>query len=267
MRDPLALSGRGFGTYLHAVEPTLGPLDPDDDLVVGYEDDIGSTTDRVYVLRGTGTRPRGPGLTARMFAIGRDVRIELVTTYRNTEFGAQVVSIGDRDGDGAADLAIAAYRNLNGAGQVLIISGDTLGTAGVARTTDPGVVLTTIQGAAGMRLGAALVARDELSEDDVDGDGLRDLIVGAVTGGVARLYVWFGGTLPLGTTSIATAGTSIAGPSVFGFSSARPHGPAGQALWAGDLNGDGLDDVCWASPYDNATGLDGAFAVQVDLAP
>ena len=164
----------------------------------------------------------------------------------------------------AADLAISAYRNLNGAGQVLIIDGTTIGNSGVAKTTDPGVVLTTIQGASGQRVGAVLVAHDELSDDDVDGDGRRDLMVGAVSGGGARLFVWFGGTLPLGTTTIATAGTSIAGPSVFGFNSARPQGPAGQALWAGDLNGDGLDDVCWASPYDNSTMLDGAFAVLLD---
>jgi hypothetical protein len=217
----------------------------------------------VYVIRGNGTRPTAP-LTQRAFAIGRDVRIDLVTSYRITELGAQAVAIADHDGDGAADLAISAYRNLSEAGQVLIVDGDTVGINGVARTNQPGVVLTTIQGASGMRLGAALVAHDELSDDDIDGDGLADLMVGALTGGVAHLYVWFGGTLPLGTTSIATAGASIAGPSVFRFNSARPHGPAGQARWVGDLDGNGLDDVCWASPYDNTTSLDGAFAVLLD---
>lgn len=264
--DPLGLTGRGFGTYLHAVGPTRGPLDLDDDLVVAYEDDILTTGDSLWVIRGNGTRPTA-SLTQRAAITGRDVRIDLVSTFRNTEFGAQAVSISDHNGDGAADLAIAAYRNLNAAGQVLVIDGDVIGTGGVAKTTDSGVVLTTIQGTSGMRVGAVLVTRDGGSDDDVDGDGLADLLVGAVSGGVARLFVWFGGTLSPGLMSVGSAGSSIAGPSVFGFSTVQPHGPAGQARWVGDLNGDGLNDICWASPYDNATGLDGAFAVLTDALP
>jgi hypothetical protein len=147
---------------------------------------------------------------------------------------------------------------------VLIIDGDTIGTGGVARTTDPGIVLTTIKGAPGARLGAVLVDHDPRSHDDIDGDGLEDLIVGALSGGVGRLYMWFGGTLPFGDTTTASAGTAIAGPAVFGFSPAQPRGPAGQARWVGDLNGDGLSDVCWASPYDNGSGFDGAFAALLD---
>jgi hypothetical protein len=266
MPDPLALPGRNLGTYLHAVGPTAGPLDPDDDLVVAYEDDIGSVGESLYILRGNGERPTAP-LTQRAFTVGRDVRIDLVTSYPITEFGAQAVSIADLDGDGSSDIAISAYRNLNGAGQVLVIDGDTVGTDGVAKTNQPGVVLTTIQGSSGMRLGAVLAAHDARSSNDIDGDGAADLLVGGVVSNVARLFVWFGGTLPRGSTTPATAAASIIGPSVFGFSSARPHGPAGQARWAGDLNGDGLDDLCWSSPYDNATGLDGAFAVLFDGAP
>lgn len=270
MPDPLAQPGRGFGAYLHAVAPTRGPLDTDDDLIIGYTDDTATAGDSVYVVRGNGTRPAA-SLTQRAFAIGRDVRIDLATIYRNTEFGSQAIAIADENGDGARELVISAYRNLNGAGQVLVIDGDTLGTNGIARTTDPGVVWTTVQGAPGMRLGAALAERDARSaippRDDVDGDGLADLIVGGTVGNVAHLFVWFGGSLPAGATSIGTASIAIAGPPTFAFSSARPQGPAGQVRWAGDLNGDGLDDVCWSSPYDNANSLDGGFVVLSDDRP
>ncbi len=264
--DPLAQPGRGFGTYLHAVGPTRGPLDADDDLVVAYEDDVDSSGESLYVIRGNGTRPTAP-LTLRAFVTGRDVRVDLVTVYKITEFGAQAVTIADHNGDGASDLAISAYRNLNGAGQVLVIDGDAIGNSGVATTTQPGVVLTTIQGASGTRLGAVIVADDGRSDIDLDGDEQGDLLIGALSGNIGHLYVWYGGTLPSGTTSVATAGAVIPGPAVFAFNSARPHGPSSQGRWVGDLNGDGLDDVCWASPYDNATSLDGAFVILSDGLP
>jgi hypothetical protein len=265
MPDPLSL-GHNFGTYLHAVEPTRGQLDTDDDLVVGYADQITSRADSVYVLRGNGTRP-APGLSLRPFTVGRDVRIDFTSATNNAELGAQAISIPDENDDGAAELVISAYRDASNMGQVYVIDGDVVGTGGVARATDAGVVLTSIRGVSGMRLGAVLIARDAQSVDDIDGDGGRDLAVGGLQGGSGRLFVWFGGTLPSGLTSTATAGTSIAGPTVFAFNNARPQGPAGQGRWVGDLNGDGLDDVCWASPYDNSTSLDGAFAILLDLLP
>lgn len=255
MPDPLAQPGRGFGTYLHAVGPTRGPLDADDDLIIGYADDAATAGDSVFLVRGDGARPAA-SLTQRALATGRDVRIDLVTLYRNTEFGSQAVAIADANGDGARDVAISAYRNGNGAGDVFVIDGDTLGTNGVARTTDPGVVSTLLGGAPGSHFGAALEG-----SDDVDGDGLADLIVGGTRGDVAHLFVWFGGTLPAGVTSAATAGLAIAGPPTFKFQSARPQGPAGQVRWVGDLDADGLADVCWSSPYDNANALDGGFVV------
>jgi len=220
----------------------------------------------VYVLRGNGTRP-GPGLSLRPFTADRDVRIDVTSATNNAELGAQAISIPDQNADGAAELVISAYRDASNMGQVYVIDGDVVGTGGVARVTDPGVVLTSIRGASGMRLGAVLIARDALSADDIDGDGARDLAVGGLLGTSGYLFVWFGGTLPPGLTSTATAGTTIAGPSVFAFNNARPQGPAGQGRWVGDLNGDGLDDVCWASPYDNSTSLDGAFAILLDLLP
>src|SRR5262249_22341410 len=151
------------------VGPTQGPLDTTDDLVVAYADDISVAGDSLFVLRGDGVRPSGQGVHLRPVTVGRDVRIDYVTTVKTAEWGSQAVSIEDLDGDGARDLVISAYRA--SAGQVLIVSGALLGNAsGVATTSDAGVVITTLNPGAGVqRFGAVIAARDG-SNDDIDGD-------------------------------------------------------------------------------------------------
>lgn len=250
--DPGATPGRQLGFYLHAVGPTEGAADRTDDLVIAYADDPTTAGDSLYVVRGDGTRPAAPGVTARPFAIGRDVRLDYVTTSKPAEWGAQVTSLDDQDGDGARDLVISAYRVGNGKGQVVIVAGNVVGTGGVARTSDPGVTLTTINtGANVTRLGSAIAARDAASHADLDADGREDLIVGGEDGALGAGFVWYGGAIPAGATTTASASATIHATSLLRFQRQTPQGQAGQARWVGDVDGDGLDDVCWASPFDN----------------
>ena len=69
-------------------------------------------------------------------------------------------------------------------------------------------------------------------------------------------------TIASGTITTANAPYAIVGPSTFTFQQPNPVGAVGQARWIGDINQDGLDDVCWASPFDNAG--DGSFEVLWD---
>jgi len=261
--DPGPTPGRRLGFYLHAVGPTLGSLDATDDLVIAYADDYATAGDSLYVVRGDGTRPASAGVTVRPFAPGRDVRLDFVTQFLVTEWASQVTSIDDQNGDGARDLVIGAYRSRNGHGEILIVSGNVLGTGGVAGTTDPGVTLTTITatGAVG-GFGAAIATHDQASRADIDGDGREDLLIGGLSGATGRGFVWFGGTIPRGATTTASAPYSIAAPATFKFGRQSPQGFGGQARWIGDINQDGLDDVCWASPFDNSG--DGSFEVLWD---
>src|SRR5262249_26278079 len=182
--------------------------------------------DSILVIRGAGMRPPTPGVSPRMFTIGRDVRIDDVTVYKITEWGSQASSIQDQNGNGTRDLVVSAFID-QGSGRVVIIDGGTLGVNGVAKTTDPGVVLTSIIAPGARRFGAAIVSRDDPSAPDVDGDGKEDLLVAGTTT-VGQLFVWFGGTIPSGATTTATAGYVVTAPSTFLFSRPTP-GAAGQA--------------------------------------
>jgi hypothetical protein len=258
--DPGSTPNRQLGFYLHSVGRTEGATDTTDDLVVAYVDDFATANESLFVLRGDGTRPITPGVSARTFAIGRDVRIDLAGGIKITEWGAQATTIEDQNGDGARDLVISAHRTLGGAGQLLIISGNITGTSGVATTTDFGTTITTINGTSNSRFGAFVVARDR-SSNDIDGDGHEDLIIGGAPGNLAKAFVWFGGSIPTGLTTLASAQLVLDIPAPLTFKLV-PKGAAGQARWVGDVDGDGLDDLCWASSGDNNG--DGGFEVLSD---
>jgi hypothetical protein len=252
-RDPDPAPGHRLGSFLHAVGPTEGPVDATDDLVIAYQDDRTTAGDPLFVLRGDGSRPLIPGITTRAFAPGRDARIEYVTSQLRSDWGAQATTIGDLDGDGARELVISAHRAGSLRGQVVILSGAVFGSL---RTTDPGAVLATIDGPPSGRFGAIVLATDPAS--DIDGDGLDDLLVVGVLGGTPTGFVWYGNAMPTGTTSFASARSTFPAPATFTFSN-TPAGALGVARFVGDLDGDGLGDICWASPYDDDR--DGSFEV------
>ena len=262
--DPQSLIGRGFGSYLHVVGRTRAGVTRDD-VLLAYSDDTTTAGDSAYVFRSDGSRGTADTVTPRGFVIGRDVRIDYVTTFRNAEWGSQATTIDDMNNDGARELVITAYRGNNGAGQALIVRGDVIGNAqGTVTTATAGVVLTTIQGTNNSRFGTGLVVvrrGGSRGGPDVDGDSREDLMVVGQAGTAARIFTWFGGQIPTGTVSNSTASATVNGPASFGFA-ATTGGTAAVASWVGDLNHDGLDDVCWASPNDN--GRDGSFEVLWD---
>jgi hypothetical protein len=152
------------------------------------------------------------------------------------QFSFACVVLGDMDGDGFADFAIAASADPTagqGAGRVFVFRG------GVAHLGDPPALV--IDGAAGDLLGTSLAA-----VGDVDGDGLADLLIGAPgstdvhPGATGRALLVFGSSL-LG--SRAPAG--IPGPLAGGGFGAAVAG-------LGDWNGDGHPDFAIGAPRANA---------------
>jgi hypothetical protein len=166
------------------------------------------------------------------------------------QFGTSVAA-GDVDGDGLRDVLVGASSNSAGgygAGGAWLWWG-----AGVIGNVELPAAQADVlfTGAAGDRLGWTVVALD-----DVDGDGLGDVLLGAPgagDGGVAYLFY----------------GASLAGGGVFDASQAdvillgEPDENVGGALAsAGDVDGDGLSDVLLGGPYSDDAGR---FAGKVHL--
>ena len=182
--------------------------------------------------------------------------------------GASVSSAGDVNGDGFDDLIIGAPGGDDGgsyAGEAYVIFGKAGGFATVDLATLAPADGFIIQGdAAGDRAGVSLS-----SAGDVNGDGYDDIIVGAPGGDdggtdAGEAYVLFGkagGFANIDLSNLAAAdGFIIVGPDGSHELGDR-NGQTGHSVaTAGDINGDGFDDLIIGTRYGDLSGLNAGEA-------
>ena len=150
----------------------------------------------------------------------------------NDYFGTSIATAGDVNGDGYSDLLVGAPGNDSERGKAYLFLGSASGLAVVPSWTAQGETNASFYGISVAAAG------------DVDDDGFDDVLVGAYafpnleyTG---RAYLYLGTASGLAATPAWTA-TGEGSYNAFGYSLAG----------AGDVNGDGFDDVfvgAWGYP-------------------
>ena len=245
--DGFIIQGDTAGDYAGTSVSGAGDINGDgiDDLIVGAVggDDGGSNAGEVYVIYGQSGSTRGRLdltnlATSDGFIIQGDVAAD--------QAGRSVSGAGDINGDGIDDLIVGANGGDDGgssAGEAYVIYGKSGSTRGTVDLTNlaasEGFI---IQGdAAGDSAGFSVS-----SAGDVNGDGIDDLIVGAFGGddggnGAGEAYVIYG---KLGSTRGTVDLTALAASDGFIIQGDAAADQAGISVsGAGDVNGDGIDDL------------------------
>jgi hypothetical protein len=185
--------------------------------------------------------------TSLALAMEADVTFEGVAAGDRS--GSSIAGAGDVNGDGYDDIVIGAYRaspnGKSGAGASYLVFGGPTMPANLS-LVDADVVLNgmTTGDVSGISVAGA---------GDVNGDGYDDILIGAYyadPGGNSEAgvsYLIYGGSTLPAIIELATANVTLSGAAAGDYSGVSVAG-------AGDVNGDGYDDILIGAYKADSTG-------------
>lgn len=256
----LTIHGFQYGSYTAQTIDMVGDVNGDgvDDLLIGAfrESDYslgkaGYSVGAAYIIYGSKTNNDDVYLDE--LPVVRGARLH-GSNQTEAQFGLPTVGVGDFNGDGISDMAIAAYaastNGLTRNGSVYVVFGQ---NGNFAANTD---VTTLMDGVHGVRLdgpvsGALLQA--VAGAGDINGDGFDDLIV--------TDFIYDTNTVPNAGMAYVVFGSasgfppnfdlgSLDGTNGFKIAGNFPYGELGFSVAGiGDFNGDGMDDIALSAPY------------------
>ena len=261
--DGFVLNGVDAGDRSGISVSNAGDINGDnvDDLIIGapFGDPNGSDSGESYVVFGGSNIGSGGAFNLSSLATGNGSTGFVLNGINQPDgAGRSVSSAGDVNGDGVADLIIGAPQadpNGSPSGQTYVVFGGTgVGAGGH-------IDLSSLNGSTGFALNG-IDAGDSSGSSvsgagDVNGDGIDDLIIGAIAGdpngreGAGETYVVFGknttGSNPNFSTTFNLS--SINGANGFVLNGVDQNDHSGASVSsAGDVNGDGVADLIIGAP-------------------